>query len=164
MSNLHHKLTVSSLVLLASVQAAIVKDGLWTGKDWCEATTVGVCYENGVPTSKDEKVLQRITSPMPVDGHTNTKPSDWEDKPNVKMFQEFVPDEATWESMFPVRNALYDYTSMLQAVAKFPAFCGEAPQGKNALVTCGREVATLFAHITQETGLVDPNNPNPIWK
>ena len=125
---------------------------------------MGVCYENGVPTSKDPTVLQRITSPMPVDGHTNTKSFDYLSLPNVRMFQEFVPSEAVWEEMWPVRNALYTYDSMLQAVAKFPAFCGEAPAGKNKLQTCGREIATLFAHMTQETGLVDPSNPNPIWK
>lgn len=66
--------------------------------------------------------------------------------------------------MFPERNALYDYNSFLQAVAKFPMFCGESPTGADAKKTCGREIATLFAHFTQETGLVDTNKSTPLWK
>ena len=36
---------------LSCVQAAIVQDGPWTDYDWCEASDIGVCYENGVPKS-----------------------------------------------------------------------------------------------------------------
>lgn len=67
---------------------------------------------------------------MPVDGHTNT-PGSWENKPNVLQVKSYIPDEAKWESIFPFRNALYTYESFLQAVAKFPNFCGEAPSGKD---------------------------------
>ena len=66
--------------------------------------------------------------------------------------------------MFPYKNDLYTYTSFLQAVAKFPAFCGESKPEFDATWTCGRELATLFAHFTQETGYNDENKPEPTWK
>ena len=66
--------------------------------------------------------------------------------------------------MFPYRNDLYDYESFLAAVAKFPAFCGESGiESMNEEETCGRELATLFAHFTQETGYNDENKPEPTW-
>ena len=68
----------------------------------------------------------------------------------------FIPDEATWEDMFPKRNDLYDYDSFLKAAAKYPMFCGESNcPGYSDVMGCGRELVTLFAHLSQETGYND---------
>lgn len=77
----------------------------------------------------------------------------------------YIPDETAWEEMFPKRNALYDYTSFLRAAAKYPNFCNENDiAGNTVSMTCGRELATLFAHFSQETGYNDPNLPSPLFK
>ena len=58
-----------------------------------------------------------------------------------------------------------DYESFLTAVAQFSAFCGEYNSTTivmnldNAEQACKRELATLFAHITHESGIPDADNP-----
>jgi len=62
--------------------------------------------------------------------------------------------------MFPKRNDLYDYTSFLRAAAKYPMFCGEGNcPNYSDVMSCGRELVTLFSHLSQETGYNDPNDP-----
>ena len=66
--------------------------------------------------------------------------------------------------MFPKRNDLYTFEAFLQAAAKFLAFCGENNNSAlSDIQTCGRELAALFAHLTQETGYNDVNQPEPTW-
>ena len=99
---------------------------------------------NGEPYSKDAETKRRITSPMALDGPV----SDYKSKANVKRVMELM-DEAAWEALFPYRNELYTYDGFLEAVGKFPAFCGEsnlAVYHKDLDMTCKRELATLFAH------------------
>jgi len=50
-----------------------------------------------------------------------------------------------------LRNEKYTLDGFLQAVGKFPSFCGENYRESSALETCKREVATLFAHFVQES-------------
>ena len=149
----------ASLAATAQISlAAIVADGLWTGNDWYDATAkFGV--RNGVPYSDDAAVDRRITSPLSRDGpDPNYMQAD-----NVQRVQR-VFTEADWNTNFPFANALYSYTDFLKAVAKFPAFCGEAPTGENIDQVCQRELSTIFAHWAQETGLNDASNAEPIWK
>lgn len=55
---------------------------------------------------------------------------------------------------------MYTYEGFLQAVGKFPKFCGEkGPNLPNANTytytddeVCKRELAIMFAHFNQETG------------
>lgn len=70
---------------------------------------------------------------------------------NVKRVEALVP-AAKWNYYFSVANPSYSYTRFLQAVAKFPAFCGDYSDGRNADLICRRSLATMFAHFTQETG------------
>ena len=50
-----------------TANAAIVEDGLWTGKDWYDETfQIGV--NNGVPYSNEDLVQHRLTAPLTVDG------------------------------------------------------------------------------------------------
>ena len=71
-----------ALTLLATVQAAIVEDGLWTGNDYLDnQTKIGV--ENGIPYSTNDSQQRRITSPLPVDGPPEAIPGGWENAANV---------------------------------------------------------------------------------
>lgn len=70
---------------------------------------------------------------------------------NVKRVETLVP-QSKWNYYFSVAHPSYTYTRFLQAVAKFPAFCGDYSDGRNADLICRRSLATMFAHFTQETG------------
>jgi predicted chitinase len=58
-----------------------------------------------------------------------------------------ILSEATFESMFPNRNAIYTYAALLQAAAAYPAFAttGSSDDRK-------REVAAFLANVAHETG------------
>jgi len=104
-----------------------------------------------------------MTSPQPIDGTPEHIPGGWENAPNVLNIKEFIPDAAAWEETFPKRDDLYDYTSFLRAAAKFPAFCGEGNcPNLNGKMSCARELATLFAHLGQETGYGASSDPVPL--
>ena len=62
-----------------------------------------------------------------------------------------------WDDGFPLADPIYTYQNFLKSVAKFPAFCGETNiPGWSVEDTCKRELAGIFAHWGQETGLRDP--------
>lgn len=69
-----------------------------------------------------------------------------------------------WQLLFPMRDASYSYTRFLQAVAKFPAICGDYGDGRNADAICSKGLATMFAHFVQETGAHDPGSPTQQWR
>ncbi|ERP38971.1 glycoside hydrolase family 19 protein [Chitinivibrio alkaliphilus] len=71
---------------------------------------------------------------------------------NVRRVEEIVTPEI-WEYVFPRRADEYTYTGFLQAVGKFPAFCGDYDDGRDAEEVCRRVIATSFAHFAQETGM-----------
>ena len=152
-----------TVAMIASVQAGIQEDGLWTGaaNEWFDnASLIGV--RNGVPYSTNATQNRRITAPVAVDGPPEAIPGGWENADNVKNIKMFIPDEPTWDAMFPKRNIIYEYRHFLKAAAKYPAFCNESNiPGNQIRHTCGRELATFFAHLTQETGYNDENLTNP---
>jgi len=155
---------ISKLALLATVQAAIVEDGPWTGHNHYKSDSkIGV--NNGVPYSNNASESRRITAPLPIDGAPEHIPGGWENAPNVQNIKEFIPDAAAWEEMLPKRDDLYDFTSFLRAAAKFPKFCGEGNcPNLNGKMSCARELATLFAHLSQETGYNSPSDSVPIHR
>ena len=70
---------------------------------------------------------------------------------NVKRVMR-VFSNTSWDFFFPVRNPLYNYDDFLYAVASYPAFCNSSPEGEDMLDDyCRRELATLFAHIIEES-------------
>ena len=103
--------TASIIGVLTRVQAAIVADGPWTGHDFCEPDDIGVCYENGAPVSESRQ--RELNAAMGVEGATNTDPSLWENSPNVQQIKQYIPDSATWDSMFPKRNEIYTFEAFL---------------------------------------------------
>lgn len=118
--------------------------------------------KNGVPYSTNDDQHRRITAPIALDGPV---PEDYLESDNVKNIRLYIPTEVDWDDMFPMRNSIYDYHSFLKAAAKYPAFCNENNiSGNNPVSTCGRELATLFAHLSQETGYNDENlKVPPTW-
>lgn len=63
-------------------------------------------------------------------------------------------------------NDIYTYHSFLRAVSKFPAFCGESngPMGYDDVDTCKREIAALFAHMSETSnGLSVLEDPDCVY-
>ena len=65
------------------------------------------------------------------------------------------------EALFLIKLSKYEYIDFLRAIAQFPAFCSEydaasdEPDLQDTDTACKRELATLFAHMTFETGRVN---------
>ena len=77
---------------------------------------------------------------------------------------EGILSAAAWDFAFPLRDTSYSYQRFLQAVAKFPAFCGTYGDGRDSDGICRRSLATLFAHFTQETGAHNPAASHEQWR
>ncbi|MBE9608585.1 hypothetical protein INR99_04415 [Chitinilyticum litopenaei] len=70
---------------------------------------------------------------------------------NVLRVERVLP-QAKFDQLLPVRNVAYTYTNLLRGVAKFPAYCDNYTDGRNADAICAKLLATSLAHFTQETG------------
>ena len=82
---------------------------------------------------------------------------------NVKRVESIVSED-DWDYYFPRRAPEYTYTNFLKAIAKFPAFCGDYSDGRNADAICRKALATMFSHFTQETGGHTIAWPEPQWR
>ena len=82
---------------------------------------------------------------------------------NVKRVERLLP-AGRWDFYFPLRETSYEYRRFLQAVAKFPAVCGDYSDGRNADAICRHSLATMFAHFAQETGEHNASLPVPQWR
>ena len=136
---------VGQLMACAAL-AKITGTGPWTGHDW-EDTNAGIRVVNGVPEGITGEAQIRINAPKPIDGALG----DYESQANVQLLGSFFTEE-TFEHFFPMRNPVYTYEGFVQAVGKFPYFCGENYHADaSAEETCIKEVSALFAHMVQET-------------
>ena len=153
------KFFTCALIFTAQLaQAAIVADGPWTGKDWYDyESNIGV--ENGVPYSDDPDMQNVLTAPLSLDGPLDA----YLDMKNVQLVQSIF-SESDWDVAFSYRNPIYTYDNFLKAVAKFPKFCNDNNIPGNTMEeTCRRELAAMFAHWGQETGLRQPPE-SEFWK
>ena len=84
---------------------------------------------------------------------------------NVKLVQSFLTKD-DWDYLFPLSITLYSYDVFLQAVGEFPKFCGEGTQDPDGsyLTSCKREIATVLAHMTRETGFNLDDLPTEKWR
>ncbi len=57
-----------------------------------------------------------------------------------------IVSQQTYEAMFPNRNSLYSYDSLVTAIQKYPSFCNEGSD-----VQRKREAAAFLANIAHET-------------
>lgn len=74
----------------------------------------------------------------------------YSDQPNATRVGGIFTEDI-FKAQFPLHKDTYTYKSFLQAVAKFPKFCDEAPEGQDVDATCKMELAALLAHIKYET-------------
>ena len=82
---------------------------------------------------------------------------------NVKRLEAIVSNE-DFEYFFPKRASEYTYQKLLQAIGKFPSFCGDYDDGRNSDVICRKAITTMFAHFTQETGGHSEAWPEAKWR
>lgn len=82
---------------------------------------------------------------------------------NVKRVEQIV-SEQDWDYLFPHRAPEYTYENFLKAIGKFPAFCGDYSDQRDADSICRKALATMFAHFTQETGGHTSAWPEPEWR
>ena len=82
---------------------------------------------------------------------------------NVQRVMRLVSAE-DFDFFFPQAAAVYTYESFLTAIAKFPAFCNEAADMSIIEEVCAQELATVFAHFTQETGGHNVHDEIPEWR
>ncbi|TDF42440.1 hypothetical protein EYS14_06390 [Alteromonadaceae bacterium M269] len=82
---------------------------------------------------------------------------------NVKRVESIL-SSSDWDHLFPQRNSAYTYLNFLKGIGKFPAFCGDYNDGRNADQICRKSLATMFAHFTQETGGHDASISLPQWR
>ncbi|WP_232313104.1 glycoside hydrolase family 19 protein [Enterovibrio coralii] len=84
---------------------------------------------------------------------------------NVKRVESII-SESDWNHLFPLRDEKYTYLNFLKAIGKYPAFCGDYSDGRDAEAICRKSLATMFAHFTQETGGHDKSiaDVTPEWR
>ncbi|WP_084186961.1 glycoside hydrolase family 19 protein [Andreprevotia chitinilytica] len=103
-------------------------------------------------TNSNAIALIRAALRVLPDAQVNTvTPGNASNPDNVKRVERIIP-QATFDKLFPVRNVAYTYVNLLRGVAKFPAYCDNYTDGRDADAICKKLLATSFAHFTQETG------------
>ncbi|WP_323938749.1 glycoside hydrolase family 19 protein [Aeromonas hydrophila] len=101
--------------------------------------------------TRDNAVVEAVAPSLPLN------------PANVKRVEGLL-SESQFNFLFPLRAPEYTYRGFLQAVAKFPAFCGDYSDGRNAEAICRKSLATMFAHFAQETGGHESWRPEPEWR
>ena len=81
---------------------------------------------------------------------------------NVRRVERILTSD-DWDYIFAERHADYTYTRFLQAMAKFPAICGDYSD-RDADLICRKTLMTMFAHFTQETGGHNPHSGVEEWR
>lgn len=69
-----------------------------------------------------------------------------------------------WDYLFAKRAPEYTYLNFLKAVGKFPAFCADYNDNRDAEAICRKALATMFAHFGQETGGHTSHWDVPEWR
>ena len=74
--------------------------------------------------------------------------------------------KAFFEENLPRKNEVYTWEGFMQAIARYPKFCGEKADTVTMTLDqmCKREIGILIAHATQETGENDVWSSIPDWK
>ena len=139
---------------MVRVAGVIVRNGYWTGNDYVDAT-LGYKIVDGFyypdEGTEHKRILESAKMLRPDQASLEA-----ENVMRIKsLFTEYDFDYYFWErgSNPPT------YTAMLEAMSLFPAFCNEQVGGVQNTddidMTCKRELATLFGHISYTTGARD---------
>ncbi|ELV8727773.1 chitinase [Vibrio fluvialis] len=70
---------------------------------------------------------------------------------NVQRVERVFP-QSEWDYLTHMAAPEYTYSRFLRAIGKFPAFCGDYTDGRDADAICKKSIVTAFAHFSQETG------------
>jgi len=135
-------MAVASLTAMVSADANIVNTDYWDSHS--VAAMDGVKVEEGIALSDDPLVQFMLVQGRSRAGHS----TDIDAYDNVARVKR-VFNEAKYNDWTEQRADIYTYNNFLRAVAKYPAFCGEAnsPRGLSDDDACKRALATLFANI-----------------
>lgn len=126
----------SYIVKSGDTLALIAERELGDGSRWREITK-----QNCTPFTEDEaRRLQPGDEVCLPNGSTPTPPP-----PGGGSFADIVSRQ-TYESMFPNRNSLYSYDSLVSAAAKYPDFCNQGTDTQRR-----QEAAAFLANISHET-------------
>jgi GH18 family chitinase/chitodextrinase len=134
----------------ASVQSVISKESLSAKEAELTNTPAMKLVKDSIATLSNEE-FEKI------------KPYRYDNPSNVKRVEAIVTEQ-DWEYLFPMRSPEYTYNNFLKAVGKFPAFCGDYSDGRDAEEICKVSLSTMFAHFTQETGGHTPNISTPEYR
>lgn len=146
------------------------KDVVWTANGACDGSALptpapgGGGSVGGTPTKAEAEayaatltnsdIFRKVKASvrtMPNSVVEAVAPGLMSNPSNVKRVEAILP-KAKWDYYFSKAHPSYTYTRFLQATAKFPAFCGDYTDGRNADEICRRSLAASFAHFAQETG------------
>ena len=92
--------------------------------------------------------------------------------PNVIRIQRVLP-ESLFNYMFPRANeglgpsegnGPYTYYNFLKAAAMWPGFCDESASSTDLDTLCKKELASMFAHFSQEVGEHDSGSQYELWR
>jgi chitodextrinase len=145
----------------------LADQGPWTGYDWIDEVN-GFKAVNGQIFGTKDSTIRSLWS---AQARFNTPDVDFvnheNNAANVQRVLRVLPEATAWEYLTPFRVAEYTYQNFVTAVSKFPSFCGErGTVGRAAFMTddemCMKELATLFAHFSQETGYHGPGAAAPV--
>lgn len=83
---------------------------------------------------------------------------------HITLIKKVFPESA-WKKQFThIDKDFYTYDAFIKSVAEFPAFCNETNRSDETLEdACKKELATFFAHATQETGHRDGDEVKDEW-
>lgn len=123
----------SYIIKSGDTLAAIAERELGDSSRWREITK-----PNCTPFTEEEA---RRLQP----GNEVCLPNGSTPKPPGRRFADIVSRQ-TYETMFPNRNSLYSYDSLVSATGKYPNFCNQGTD-----IQCKREASAFLANIAHET-------------
>ena len=115
------------------------------------------------PSAMLERAARRSTIPSQTEVYASA---------NVARIMRVLP-ETRFNVMFPranegrgpaAGNGPYTYFNFLKAAAMWPAFCNESHTAADLDSLCKKELASMFAHFSQEVGEHDPYSQYPMWQ
>ena len=131
------------MVLATATHAEIVQNDYWTKNQNLTNDNLGIRVVGGLIEGTTDEMNHFFHSSHTRVGHTDN----YTGYDNVQQVMTVFP-ECLWNDWTAGANEIYTYEAFLQAVAKFPYFCGEtnSPLGYDLAQTCKREIATFFAN------------------
>ena len=133
-------------------------NGPWIGDSWSDAL-MGFAVKDGVFGATSAALQRYLNSAKAMNRIPKVDLANPANNPaNVQRIMRLFK-QADWNYLFPVANKVYTYETFLQAAAKFPAFCNEKSNSLSEDMDnlCKKEMITMWAHWTQETGGHSPN-------